>query len=192
VWEHDGAARLIVGLMSGTSADGIDAALCEIAGSGRETRARILHCDTTPYPPDVRAEVLALSTPDTVVLARLCRLSYVLGELFAERRRRHPAAGWSGAGPPHRSHARRSATSQPEASAGTFRPATLQVGEPAVIPGAPDLTVANSGRGHRRRRPSRPGALRRLVLFTVAALAPRRAEHRGSATSPSSPPRRPR
>lgn len=41
--------RLILGLMSGTSLDGLDLALCEFEGSGTQTRFRVLEFDTIPY-----------------------------------------------------------------------------------------------------------------------------------------------
>ena len=51
--------RLVVGLMSGTSVDGIDAALVEI--SGRETpRVRLVAFENRPFPQDVREEIFRL------------------------------------------------------------------------------------------------------------------------------------
>ena len=46
--------RTIVGLMSGTSLDGIDAALCRVAGQGSETRVELLAFRTSPFPADLR------------------------------------------------------------------------------------------------------------------------------------------
>ena len=43
-------ARLVIGLMSGTSADGVDAALCRIHGSGTDTRVEQLAFVCQPYP----------------------------------------------------------------------------------------------------------------------------------------------
>jgi anhydro-N-acetylmuramic acid kinase len=40
----------VIGLMSGTSADGVDAALCEITGEPPQLHAEILHALTIPYP----------------------------------------------------------------------------------------------------------------------------------------------
>lgn len=42
-------SRLIIGLMSGTSLDGLDIALCKIYGSGVDTNLEIIHFDTLPY-----------------------------------------------------------------------------------------------------------------------------------------------
>src|SRR5699024_8353418 len=45
-------SRIILGLMSGTSMDGLDLALCRITGSGPETGIELLEFDTWPYPPE--------------------------------------------------------------------------------------------------------------------------------------------
>lgn len=79
------AGRLCVGLISGTSADGIDAALVRITGAGAGARLELVAFRSTPYPPEVRQELLALYAPDAAnAIARLCSLNVVLGELFAE------------------------------------------------------------------------------------------------------------
>lgn len=41
--------RLILGLMSGTSLDGLDMALCRISGAGQETSVEVVHFDTYKY-----------------------------------------------------------------------------------------------------------------------------------------------
>lgn len=74
---------IVAGLISGTSADGIDVALVDIHGAGRRTRLRVLAHHTFPYPRRVREAVLSVSdaTAHTGVVARL---NFLLGELFAE------------------------------------------------------------------------------------------------------------
>ena len=76
-------AALCVGLMAGTSLDGIDAALVRIEGHAREARIELLAFATTPYPDAVRAELLALYEDETHALARISSLNVVIGELFA-------------------------------------------------------------------------------------------------------------
>jgi len=80
--------RLIVGLMSGTSADGVDAALVEVEGSGVGTKARLIAFECLPYPPALRADVLALCDAATGRVDQVCRMNALLGEWFAEAARR--------------------------------------------------------------------------------------------------------
>jgi len=74
--------RLVVGLTSGTSADGVDAALVRIEGSGSRIKAEMLLHDIYPYPEDIRETILSASCGE-VSLKEVCRLNYQLGELFA-------------------------------------------------------------------------------------------------------------
>jgi anhydro-N-acetylmuramic acid kinase len=74
-------ARLVVGLMSGTSADGADAALCEIAGSGDDLRARVLAHVTIPFARSLRERLYALAEADA---AEVCELDVLIGEAFAQ------------------------------------------------------------------------------------------------------------
>ena len=74
--------RRVVGLMSGTSADGIDAVLVDLWGYGESTRYEVLAFNTTPLPKDLRREVFALFAEDASLDA-LCRVNFVLGEAFA-------------------------------------------------------------------------------------------------------------
>jgi anhydro-N-acetylmuramic acid kinase len=77
--------RLCVGLISGTSADGIDAALVRISKATDAARVELLEFDSVPYPAAVRDELLALYADDAPrAVARICSLNVVLGELFAE------------------------------------------------------------------------------------------------------------
>jgi anhydro-N-acetylmuramic acid kinase len=79
---RDKPERLVIGLMSGTSADGIDAALCRLSGSGESLRAAVVDFACTPYAPDLRAALLALFTPEAPV-GEVARMSVHLGRLFA-------------------------------------------------------------------------------------------------------------
>ncbi len=74
----------VVGLMSGTSADGIDAALCEITGTPPNLQARIIHGITADYPEGFQARILAASQPDTGRVDELCQLNFAQAELFAD------------------------------------------------------------------------------------------------------------
>lgn len=72
----------VIGLMSGTSADGIDAAAVDVPARGADIR--LLAFRTYPYPPSVRKLVLELSDPSRGSVDRICHANSVLGELFAE------------------------------------------------------------------------------------------------------------
>ena len=56
--------RMVVGLMSGTSADGVDAALTKVSGSGETIRAELAAFHKTPYPEQLRRDLFALFRPE--------------------------------------------------------------------------------------------------------------------------------
>ncbi len=74
----------VIGLISGTSADGIDAAVCEIEGAPPSLRARIVAGNTYPYPSELRVRVLATYEPARGRTDELCRLNFEVGEVFAQ------------------------------------------------------------------------------------------------------------
>ena len=73
-------SKLYLGLMSGTSADGIDATLIEINESGIQVRG---HLDT-PHPPALKQWILDLCHPGENEIDRLGTLDQQLGKAFAE------------------------------------------------------------------------------------------------------------
>ena len=79
----DKPRRLAVGLMSGTSVDGIDAALVELSGSAQSPSVRLLGFCNTPYPEPIRQKIFALFDPKKATADRLCYMNFLLGELFA-------------------------------------------------------------------------------------------------------------
>ena len=56
---------ICVGLISGTSVDGVDVAIVEIAGHAANAKVQLLAFETIPYPDPVRAELLALYDDQT-------------------------------------------------------------------------------------------------------------------------------
>lgn len=76
--------RTIIGLMSGTSLDGLDIALCEFSGSGLETKVQTLNFKTISYEPEFKAELKSISSKPTVDLQKVTLLNARLGTYFAE------------------------------------------------------------------------------------------------------------
>ena len=73
--------KYVVGLMSGTSVDGIDAALCAIEGHGAAARVRLIDFRTTPFTDAQRARIHSLFRADT---ATLCQANFELGDWLAQ------------------------------------------------------------------------------------------------------------
>ncbi|TZF86139.1 anhydro-N-acetylmuramic acid kinase (plasmid) [Pedobacter sp. BS3] len=76
-------SRLIIGLMSGTSLDGLDMALCRISGHGKETTARVLEFETAPYENAFKDDILRIFSKKTVDLEKLTLLNEQTGNLHA-------------------------------------------------------------------------------------------------------------
>ncbi len=76
--------KLVIGLMSGTSADGLDAVLTEITGHGSATRVRQLAYQSTPYTPQVRQTLLRLAAGESGGSRELCLMNAWLGETMAD------------------------------------------------------------------------------------------------------------
>lgn len=69
--------RRIIGLMSGTSLDGLDVALCAISGSGMETRVTLEKFDTVTYPVAVKDAIRKVFAKDTIPFQQLCLLHQI-------------------------------------------------------------------------------------------------------------------
>ena len=72
---------IVAGVMSGTSADGINVALVRISGSGP---LRLIGHAEFPYPKNVRKAILEAMNATSASVADLARLNFLLGELYAE------------------------------------------------------------------------------------------------------------
>ena len=77
-------SRLVVGLMSGTSADGIDAALTRITGFGLSTKVEQLGFYFMPFDSATRQAILDICGGDKGGTKELCLLGTHLGRLYAQ------------------------------------------------------------------------------------------------------------
>jgi anhydro-N-acetylmuramic acid kinase len=75
---------IVAGVMSGTSADGIDVAVANISGRNLKLRLKLLRHEHTPYPRSVRAAILNAMNASQMSVAELAQLNFVLGELYSE------------------------------------------------------------------------------------------------------------
>lgn len=76
---------MIIGLMSGTSLDGLDIAHCEISGQGQDTEVKLKNFLTLPYTEAVRKRLVKISSVPTVAMDLLCYEHTALAKIHAER-----------------------------------------------------------------------------------------------------------
>ena len=74
----------VLGLLSGTSHDGIDVTVVDFAESDGALRGIVLHEDSVPYAPELRARLVAALPPAPTTLAEVCELDTLIGQAFAE------------------------------------------------------------------------------------------------------------
>lgn len=68
-------SRKVLGLMSGTSLDGLDIALCELEGAGKDTKMSLLNFTTVPYKQSMKEEILSIFSKASVSLEKLTLLN---------------------------------------------------------------------------------------------------------------------
>ncbi len=76
--------RRIIGLMSGTSLDGLDVALCRIRGSGPDTQVVIEQFDTVPYSDELKEQIRVVFAKIQVDFEHLCLLNPYIGRLHGQ------------------------------------------------------------------------------------------------------------
>ncbi|MFI5057656.1 MAG: anhydro-N-acetylmuramic acid kinase [Candidatus Acidiferrales bacterium] len=142
-------SMLVLGLMSGTSADAIDVALARISGSPPNLNAKLLGHISLRIPPAIRKEILHVAEQRAVTAGELSQLNFLLGELFAGaalaacRRfrvspRRISLIGSHGQTVFHQG--------RPIPFFGHPTASTLQIGEPAVIAARTGITTVGDFR----------------------------------------------
>jgi anhydro-N-acetylmuramic acid kinase len=130
------AAKLVVGLMSGTSLDGIEGVLVRISGRGRATKVAQLAHVFHPYPSSLRRQLLRNSAPATSRVDEITRLNVLLAHLAADvvsavaKKARIPLSRIDFIG----SHGQTlHHLPDPVRMFGTSVRATLQIGDPSVL-----------------------------------------------------------
>lgn len=122
--------------MSGTSGDGIDAALVEIRGAGRETRCKLIAFEALGFSAGTRERIFRLFSPATSGVEEICKMNALIGELFARAAMRViEAAGISAEEVDAIGSHGQTIWHQPVAEEieGISVTSTLQIGEPCVI-----------------------------------------------------------
>ena len=135
---------LVLGLMSGTSADGIEVALARISGEPPHIKAKLLGHTSAKFPPALRKEILRVAEQRPIPAGDLSQLNFRLGEVFAEAaiaacktfrvaRERVALIGSHGQTIFHQG--------APVRYLGRPTASTLQIGDPAVIAARTGITT---------------------------------------------------
>ena len=142
-------AMLVLGLMSGTSADGIDVALARISGAPPQLDAQLLGHTSSKFPAALRKEILRVAEQHLVTAGDLSQLNFRLGEIFAEAAlaacrkfrvspKRIALIGSHGQTIFHQG--------KPAPYLGRPTASTLQIGEPSVIAARTGITTVSDFR----------------------------------------------
>ncbi len=140
----------VIGLISGTSVDGIDAALVEITGTDDDLKVELLSGETYPYPTQLRAQILEVCSGASLSMAELAELDHAIALQFARSaqaiQKNHPSATLIGSHgqtvyhqPPLRSHQARAKEQEVRGEDGNSPAShlplgyTLQLGRGEVI-----------------------------------------------------------
>ncbi|MEV7995605.1 anhydro-N-acetylmuramic acid kinase [Streptomyces sp. NPDC086077] len=128
----------VIGLMSGTSYDAIDAAAAELGLVGDSLVLKPLGMVSEPYDDELRAALAAALPPGTTTMAQVCRLDTLIGQAFAAAAVRADRELCGGRAELVASHGQ---TVYHWVDGGRVR-GTLQLGQPAWIAEATGLPVA--------------------------------------------------
>src|SRR3979490_945701 len=138
-------SSLALGIMSGTSADGIDVALVRVSGR----KARLENFAAIPFPARVREAILRLGEGRATTTSEISQLNFLLGEVFAdaalaacrEFRVRPSQIAMIGSHGQTVFH-----QGAPTSFCGRAVASTLQIGEPSVIAGRSGITTVGDFR----------------------------------------------
>ena len=73
----------VIGLISGTSVDGIDAALVDVVGSQTDLKVQLVTGKTFPYPANLRSQILSVCSGEALSIAELAELDDAIAQEFA-------------------------------------------------------------------------------------------------------------
>jgi len=140
---------LVLGMMSGTSADGIDVALARISGAPPNLNAKLLGHISAKFPGAIREEILRVAEQQPISAGELSQLNFRLGELFAAavlaacREFRMPPSKIALIGS-HGQTIFHQGRAVPYLGAPTA--STLQIGEPSIIAARTGITTVGDFR----------------------------------------------
>ncbi|MEO0059404.1 MAG: hypothetical protein RLZZ312_1051 [Bacteroidota bacterium] len=77
-------SRIIIGLMSGTSLDGLDVAVCKVSDSGEKTQVQILNFETVDYSEDIKDEIRKVFAKKEIDFQHLALLNEWIGNLHGD------------------------------------------------------------------------------------------------------------
>ncbi len=138
---------LTIGMISGTSLDGIDVALCRIDGHAQQASIDLVAFDTVPYEPAVRTELLNLYEDAANAVARICSMNVVIGKAFAHAAEQVLTAhGLSADDVTVVGSHGQTVWHQPEGESDLMVPSTLQIGEASEIAASLNCTVVSDFR----------------------------------------------
>jgi anhydro-N-acetylmuramic acid kinase len=137
-------SMLVLGMMSGTSADGIDVALARISGVPPKLNAKLLQNTSAKFPAVLRKEILRVAEQRPITAGELSQLNFRLGKAFADtaisacRHFRVPPSKIAFIG----SHGQTIFhQGRPVPYFGSPTASTLQIGEPSVIAALTGITT---------------------------------------------------
>ena len=140
---------LVLGMMSGTSADGIEVALARISGAPPNLNAKLLGHTSVKFPGPLRKEILRVAEQHAITAGELSQLNFRLGEVFADAAlaacrkfrvspKRIELIGNHGQTIFHQG--------RPAPYFGSSTASTLQIGEPSVIAAGTGITTVGDFR----------------------------------------------
>ncbi len=80
--------KIAIGLMSGTSQDGVDTVILQIKGKGNATKIHVIDFETYSYPREIKEKLHEITTEEEIRLKDIVRLNFAIGKVFADSAKR--------------------------------------------------------------------------------------------------------